>query len=65
MLNDVKHCSGNQDLSEKCLSAIEQVLNDEQESVLDASARVSKALEPDTAPMLSLILPLIDSVSCR
>ena len=61
MLKDLKHCSGNQELSEKCLSATEQVLNDEEESILDASARVSKAFEPDVAPTLSLVLPLIDS----
>ena len=61
MLKDLKHCSSNQELSEKCLSATEQVLNDEEESVLDASARVSKAFESDIAPTLSLVLPLIDS----
>lgn len=62
MLNDLKHCSGNAILEEKCLSASEQVLNDEQESVLDPAARVSLALEPDTAPTISLALPLMSAV---
>jgi hypothetical protein len=65
MLQSLKHCSDNPSLQEKCLCATEQVLNDEQETVLDVAARVSLGLEPDTYPTLSLALPYINSVIKR
>ena len=65
LLQTLKHCSENKTLAEKCLSATEQLLNDEQESVLDPAARVSLGLEPDTCPTISLALPYIDSIIKR
>ena len=59
---DAKHMSGNEVLEEKLLSAFEQQLNDEEEANLAVAARVSLALEPDTEPTISLVLPYIDSI---
>ena len=59
---DAKHMSDNEDLAEKLLTSHEQLLNDEEESVLSATARVSLGLETDQEPTISLVLPYTDSM---
>lgn len=59
---DAKYMSDNEDLAEKLLTSHEQLLNDEEESVLSATARVSLGLETDQEPTISLVLPYTDSM---
>ena len=61
-LADAKHCSGNEALLDKLLDQHNQLLNDEEESALAVAAQVSKGLEPDTEPTISLVLPYVDAI---
>eukprot|EP00656_Telonema_subtile_P020365 TRINITY_DN2148_c0_g1_i2.p1 TRINITY_DN2148_c0_g1~~TRINITY_DN2148_c0_g1_i2.p1 ORF type:complete len:402 (+),score=71.80 TRINITY_DN2148_c0_g1_i2:151-1356(+) len=61
-LADAKHCSDNEALGDKLLDHQQQRLNDEEESALAIAAQVSKGLEPDTEPTISLVLPYVDAI---